>query len=387
MRRWMWVTTLAVVGALAASGCVLPLSSPGSTSSIEFVSSSTSGGWKYDYFRNRAYPCSVSGFQTFVVGTRVGSSVTTVAPLYTVMHGGGFGYFDANGRPVPSSGQKVEETAASLKQRLTSTGLMAKVRADAAGFRTLAVSYCSHDIYAGALSPDPHNPNKDASGNARTTNGVLEVKAAVQFVQQAYRTSKFFLYGGSAGSAGTFGVAWALQQGANAPAGILADASVVNQEAFSVGFNAGISCSPNNDPVAGAALSARVHPDLANVANEPDKIVADGRLTVPILHIWNHGDKNTCGSPPVACPMRDGSTVTMGYTDCIHEPMRRAIAAQGPTSRSRNLPTCVSPADAPGSCSVHVVMTTAGFVNTDPASPADYQAAAIAWVDARLADA
>ena len=84
--------------------------------------------------------------------------------------------------------------------------------------------------------------------------------------------------------------------------------------------------------------------------------------------------------------MRDGSTVTMGYTDCIHEPLRQAIAAAGPTSRSLNLPVCVSTADLPGECSVHVVMTNGGQVNTDPASPADYQAAAIAWVDARLAD-
>ena len=386
MRRWAWGTMVAIAGALVAAGCVVPLSTAGSTASIELVSSSTSGGWKFDYYRNRAYPCSVSGFQTFVVGTKVGSSTTAVAPLYTVMHGGGFGYFDASGAPIPGNGQKVEETAASLRQRLTSTGLMAQVKADAAGFRTLAVSYCSHDLYSGVVSPDPHNPNLDANGKPRTTNGVLEVKAAVQFVQQTYPTSKFFLYGGSAGSAGTFGVAWAFQQGGNAPAGILADASVVNQEAFSAGFDAGISCSANNDPVAGAALAARVHPDLANLANEPDKLVASGRLTVPILHIWNHGDKNTCGSPSVACPMRDGSTVTMGYTDCIHEPMRQAIAAGGPTSRSQNLPVCVSTADLPGQCSVHVVMTTGGQVNTDPASPADYQGAAIAWLHARLAD-
>ena len=250
MRRWAWGTVLAIVGALVAAGCVVPLSTAGSTASIELVSSSTSGGWKFDYYRNRAYPCSVSGFQTFVVGTKVGSSATAVAPLYTFMHGGGFGYFDASGAPIPSTGQKVEETAASLRARLTSSGLSTLVKADAAGFRTLAVSYCNHDLYAGVVSPDPHNPNLDANGKPRTTNGVLEVKAAVQFVQQTYPTSKFFLYGGSAGSAGTFGVAWALQQGGNPPAGILADASVVNQEAFSVGFNAGISCSANNDPVA-----------------------------------------------------------------------------------------------------------------------------------------
>ena len=73
-----------------------------------------------------------------------------------------------------------------------------------------------------------------------------------------------------------------------------------------------------------------MHPDLANLDNEPDKILADGRFTVPVLHVWNHGDVNTCGAPPVTCPLRDGTTVTMGYTDCIHEPMRLAIVAQGP---------------------------------------------------------
>ena len=76
--------------------------------------------------------------------------------------------------------------------------------------------------------------------------------------------------------------------------------------------------------------------------------MSSGRLTVPILHIWNHGDINTCGSPPVACPMRDGTTVTMGITDCIHEPMRQAIAAQGPTSKSKNLPLCVDSDAGPG---------------------------------------
>ena len=75
------------------------------------------------------------------------------------MHGGGFGYFDADGHADPSTGQKVEESATSLTQRLTDGGLMTKVRDDAAGFRTLAVSYCSHDIYAGVISTDPNNPN------------------------------------------------------------------------------------------------------------------------------------------------------------------------------------------------------------------------------------
>ena len=54
---------------------------------------------------------------------------------------------------------------------------------------------------------------------------------------------------------------------------------------------------------------------------------------------------------------------------------------------SRNLPVCVSTTDLPGQCSVHVTLNRAGAVNTDPQSPSDYQGAALAWIDARLADA
>ena len=39
-------------------------------------------------------------------------------------------------------------------------------------------------------------------------------------------------------------------------------------------------------------------------------------------------------SPAISCPLRNGTHVTMGLTDCIHEPMRAAIAAEGPDSTS-----------------------------------------------------
>ncbi len=65
-----------------------------------------------------------------------------------------------------------------------------------------------------------------------------------------------------------------------------------------------------------------------------------------------------------------------------------AIAAQGPTSRSVNLPVCVDAKDDPvKDCSMHVTTPRAGTVNTDPATPADYQGAILTWVHARLADA
>jgi len=83
--------------------------------------------------------------------------------------------------------------------------------------------------------------------------------------------------------------------------------------------------------------------------------------------------------------MRDGSTVTMGYTDCVHEPMRQAIATEGAGSHSANLPVCVD-VDPVKDCSLHVVANRDGAVNTDPSTPADYVGAIVDWVHARLAD-
>jgi hypothetical protein len=380
------VVVFALLALVGLSACDVPLKTGGNTAKIEFLATTTQGGWRYDYYRNNAYPCSVSGYQTFVVGRKVGSIDADARPLWVFMHGGGAGYFDENGNPIPSRGQKIEEDFDNLKGRLTNGGLLKNIRNDAAGFRTLAVSMCSHDIYAGMNTVDPHNANTTPDGKARPTTGLISTKAAIQFVQKTYPTTKTFLHGGSAGSVGTFNVAWSMQLQGIAPAGIVADASLINVEARQASFAAGI-CTQDNTPERVAGIAGRVHPDLANPANEIDKIVADGRFTVPIMHIWNHGDVNTCGAAPVACPLRDGTTATMGITDCMHQPLQAAIAAQGAASRSKNLPVCVDTDEVKGDCSTHVVTTKPGFLNTDPASPADYFSAIVDWVHTRLADA
>jgi hypothetical protein len=384
VRRVLRVIVVTAFVAAVASACYPPLSSPGKTGEIQFVSTSTLNGWKYDYYRNTAYPCSISGYQTFVIGTKIGSSSTAPRPLWAFLHGGGVGYFDSAGNPVPGPGHKVEEGAASLVGHLDNNGLLGRVRADAAQFRTLAVSYCNHDVYAGGETPDPNNPNTTPDGKARTTNGVFSPKAAIQFAQHTYPTTTTFVHGGSAGSVGAFMVAWSMQLQGVAPAGVVADASIVNVEAMRAAHAADI-CVDKNDPNRAGAVAKRIHPDLANVDNEADKLVSSGRLTVPLLHIWNHGDLNTCGSTPLRCPLRDGTFATMGITDCIHEPMQRAIAALGPTSRSANLPVCVDN-DATPDCSVHVVTNKVGLTNTDPATPVDYLTAIMDWIHARLAD-
>ena len=379
------LAALALPLVLLVSGCAL-VGDPGKTNQIQFVGSTTMGGYKFDQYRNLAYPCSISGYQTFVIGTKVGSSDTQTKPLWVRMRGGGVGFFDAGGRPQPSAGNKSEESAATSIGFLNPNGLMRLVRDDPLGFRLVSVSMCNHDIYSGGDTPDPNNPNTLPDGSPRTVNGLFATKAAIQFTLAKYPTSKFLLHGTSAGSAGALSVSWGLQAQRIPPAGSIVDSGVVNGEWEQAQFDQG-TCADGGprSPAAVAAIRARTQFQLADVKNEPDKLVSRGDLTVPLLHTWSSADPNVCGATPMSCPLRDGTTVTLGAADCAHEPLRAAIAGLGPNSKSRNLRVCVSPAGQPGSCATHVV-TNKETPNTDPASPADYNGAILDWVHARLAD-
>jgi hypothetical protein len=252
------------------------------------------------------------------------------------------------------------------------------------GFRVLLVSMCNHDVYAGGDKPDPNNPNVEADGTPVTSNGLFATKAAIQYARDHFPTTDYFLHGTSAGSAGSFHVAWALQQQQIPPAGIVADSGIVNEAWERDQIDQGLPCARPVNAI--GLITARWHPDVANIENQPDLLVSDGRLKVPVMHVWNQGDRNTCGDVPMACTLRDGTTVTMASAQCVHEPMRLAIAAQGPASRSANLGVCVDDSVTPEPCDVHVVTNKGNAVNLDPALPADFLPVITSWVQARLAD-
>jgi len=371
---------LLLVGVLAAglTGC---LATQGDTSKVVKLSSVTKDGYVWDYYRNEAYPCSVSGYQTFVVGRKVGSSSTATAPMWVFMHGGGVGSFSASGQPLPNANRMDEESRTELLGHVTNDGLSAKVRD--AGYRIVSVSMCSHDLYGGMNTADPNNPNTTPDGKRRPTTGLISAKAAIQFALATYPTDDYFVGGGSAGSAGTFHVAWALQQQGIAPAGIVPDASVLNQDYYRAAAEQGV-CVGDQEASIKTGLLDRIHPEVAKPENQPHLLVARGALTVPILHVWNRGDTNTCGDVPMQCPVGD-TTVTLGSTECAHRPLTLAIAALGPDSRSKNLPLCVEGPDATTACDKHVVTPIDG-VSTLPGSPADYNAAIWDWIQERRAD-
>ena len=109
------------LGAAAAllAGCYH--SRPGQGRQDELVGSSVVDGYKFDHYRNLSYPCSISGYQTFVIGTKVGSSDNQTLPLSVGVRGGGVGFFAPGGQPQPSAGNKSEESAATSIQVASGT--------------------------------------------------------------------------------------------------------------------------------------------------------------------------------------------------------------------------------------------------------------------------
>jgi hypothetical protein len=373
------------------SPAVPAIGAPGSTNRITLVASRVQDGWRYDQYRNPAYPCAVSGDNTFIIATALGTPTNALRPLWVYMHGGGFGYFDDTGTPQPNTWHMTEETLtrqiAFLRGGDSSRGggILVAARTAPAGFRMLGVSMCGHDGYGGADVPDPDNPNRTADGRPRTVNGLYATKAAIAFAQRKVPTDDVVLHGSSAGSFGAWHVAWGLAEQGLPPTAVIADSGV-----FSTARAGWLDEDPGCGTNAGGAqrFRARLHPAILDPDNEPGDLVADGRISSPVLDLWVGNDPIWCGDTPVRCPVDDGPDVNLGATDCMHEGVRRAIAAQGPNRRSRSMELCVDePAlTQPEDCDRHVPSVVSDFVNTAAPWPEDYRASIMDWVDDRLAD-
>jgi hypothetical protein len=396
VRACLAVTVLSIVGLLSPGTpmvhAIVEQHRAGPTEPSPFVpiARTTVGEWKYVQYENLLAPCSISGYQTFVIGTKQGSSDSETSPLWVRMRGGGVGWFDADGAPMPTDGMKTQET---LDEQLKydSPGLMALAKESPEGFRVLIVSMCSHDIYAGNNNADPNNPNVTPDGDPRPTTGLVATGAAIRYTMARYPTDDFVLHGTSAGGVGTFHVAWALEHHGLAPTALVSDSGVLNQSwqqyVADNGIPGSIGCEKATQD-RGDGVLARIAPIIGDPANEPHLLVAEGRLTVPVMHVWNRNDSNVCGATPMPCPIPTDPDQELGAAACNHELMRFAIDSLPNGTRSRNMQVCVEGGDPLVECDRHVVTALANGVNSDapPASGGDYQSEILDWVVERLAD-
>ena len=260
---------------LALAGCA-PLESPGGAGQIQFVSTSTVGGWKYDPTATPRIRAAISGYQTFVIGTKVGSSTGRRAPLWMLMHGGGVGWFAPNGTPQPSAGKKNEEAAAALDRGSPPAALVgpsATTRRASASCRSRCAATTSTPA-ANSRTRTTRTPRPTAS-RARST-GCSPRRRPSQFAQQKYPTSKTSCTATSAGSVGTFDVAWSHAARGHAARPGRRGRGRASTRRWRRRRSQGV-CAEDAGPGALGRVAARVHPDLANIDNELDKLVASGR--------------------------------------------------------------------------------------------------------------
>ncbi len=347
-------------------------------------------GYTGEYYENRAYTCGRSGYQTFLLVYPDGLALSVERPLWVRMHGGGVGAYDANGSYVPAEMESAndQESATKLGHLLGEGGLIAKVRAHAAGFRFLMPSLCDHDVYSGVGVPDLNNPNSpDENGRVRAADGLLATKAAIAFARRRARTSHTFLHGTSAGSIGTFSVAYSFQREGLVLSGIVSDSHMMGR---GLEDNADLFCMPF--PYDRSLLIPKIGP-LADHFY-PEDIVAAGEMHVPVYHLWNRGDPACCGS--ALQTYLDEFGVPYSEPGCLHEhrAYHDAIVANPPggPGRSVSVEVCVNDAGTadPGACNLHSP-TKYHYTRANPPGDqlrggSDYNQAIIEWVDQRLTE-
>jgi hypothetical protein len=369
--------------------CAKTIDEPYRTDLIVLVGTASNAGYTAELYRNMAYTCGYSGYHTFVVAYPTGVPRTETRPLWMYLHGGGFGAFDEGGNyidPTFFPASLDEETFGELAGHVAQTGLMAKVRAQPAGFRFLIPSMCDHDVYSGVGVPEVNNPySPDENGNPRAADGHLAAKAAIEFTHERFATSHAFLHGTSAGSGGAFPVAYTLEHEGRYLSGVIMD-SGVNSDAQEI--LQPLSCGGTDHPDA-ALLKAKIGP-FVDPRWLPDRVMLRGELTAPVMHVWTPGDPTCCGFTPITFTDDNGVEQTMAACDFAHEDFRAALAAVPPGGASENYRICVNdPLEpTPLACNNHTPTTDAYdarlIVGDQFQGGADYNAHIFDWVLARM---
>ena len=276
-----------------------------------------------------------------------------------------------------------ENSAASLQATLTNAGLSANVQADPAGFRMLAVSYCNRDIYSGTGQTDPNNPNKNTDGlaNHQRTPG----HQGRDCLHRSHVPDVEVLLGRGECRIGRRVLCRLVGAALREPAGR-------RHRGRQRGQRRGGNRRVPTRRLSERKLRSQRPADYLATIGSPDRrrqqrsgqarcersahgAVAAHLESCRYQHLWEHSD-----AVPVTRRFRRHD----GGHRLRPSAIGAAITAEGPNSTSENLPLCVELPGTP-SCSLHVVTTHAGLTNSDPASPSNYLAAIMTWVDARPA--
>ena len=298
------------LGVLPLAGCY-QVGAAGKTNRIELVGSSVVDGYKFDQYRNLSYPCSISGYQTFVIGTKVGSSDTPTRPLWVRMRGGGVGWFDSSGNPQPSAGNKSEESAATSIGFVRTPASWPRARRPGRVPAAVGVDVQPRHLL-GRRPARPQQPEHDArrSGRGRSTGCSRPRRRSSSRARSP--DGKFFLHGTSAGGGGACRSPGVCSEQGIPPAGSVVDSGGEHEwEHRRSTSRASVPATAAPPEALAASRPARIragrHQERARQAGQQRR--AD-RAAPP--HLEPGRRRTPAARRRCSCPLRDGSTATLG---------------------------------------------------------------------------
>jgi len=300
----------------------------------EDVLVSSGSTFELDFYRNPAYECGLTGNYTFMVVNPANGDAADQAPLWVFLHGGGSGYFDANGDYLAVLGQTEdswnhEETfddlhVQQLQTRTVENGQPKDItltRRLLEGYRVVLVSMCDHDQYSGLGTPYPNNPNPGAE-----VNGMQATMAAVDYTVANYPTTHVFAHGTSAGSVGAYTLAMSFAAEGTHLTGVVSDSVLSTRQLTLIEIFAG---QPGQQYQAGytyAGFAEKIgfYGQLENQVH-PEARIDGGFVEVPLLFVGGIEDPVCMASQP-AIP----EAVAEGLNNCEWqaESLIQTIAAQ-----------------------------------------------------------
>lgn len=312
-RRARLTFAVALVAIVAAAGCVFPIERTGDQIRLVDEATYTIGGREValDFYVNDAYQCGRTGNFTFLVVEPLDDDGGQ-APLWVYLHGGGVGYYDADGDYHPGDpSSNDEESFAELTGRVKNLVLRADgqvrdttlARRIQEGYRILVPSMCDHDLHSGTGTPYPNNPNPGREDD--TVNGLQANMAAVEHVAGRYSTTDVLVHGTSAGSVGAYSLAYSFAQEGIHLTGAVMDAYLIGERVQEL-FDSGVELPQSRDPEFDTdGVIDKIGPFVGDPNLYAERTVANGFRDVPLFDVVGSADP-FCAGQLSPIPAADG---------------------------------------------------------------------------------
>ena len=369
-----------------------PGAPPFTTERIQLIASEEADGWNYEFYRNHAYTCGVSGYQTFLLAYREDTPLSERRPLWMRLHGGGGGTWLRDGTyspPVHYPRMLNEESFKLLKRHFGDPGLLEYVRGHSAGFRFLVASLCDHDFYSGVGQIDPYNPhNPDENGKKCRLDGLPANLSALAFARGRLNSGHVFVHGTSAGSIGTMTLTIALGRQGQTLSGAISDSWVMNGYLLPL-MDSGCRDQRNVSTPTDHTLFLDRIGFYARAENLPEVAVSRGLVKTPLFLMWSRGDPGMCGEKMMTLQNSTGEELTGEGSWLMNQALTKAIDRHNPGGASRWRRVCVDNPDLPDSkCDRHSPsrFDVATFGGDNSRDGEDYNRVMLDWVTARLDD-